>query len=98
MHISTLRHCAAPLTGAALVAGMLLIGGGQAAAQTTTTSFKSTCRASATINVDKTKDDSVIVNAPTTVVSGETFTFTIQPGRLHTRTVIPVRLPAICRG
>ena len=80
MHISTLRHCAAPLTGAALVAGMLLIGGGQAAAQTTTTSFKSTCRASATINVDKTKDDSVIVNAPTTVVSGETFTFTIQPG------------------
>ena len=49
---------------------MLLIGGGQAAAQTTTTSFKSTCRASATINVDKTKDDSVIVNAPTTVVSG----------------------------
>lgn len=77
---------------------MLLIGGGQAAAQTTTTSFKSTCRASATINVDKTKDDSVIVNAPTTVVSGETFTFTIQRARLHTRTVIPVRLPAICRG
>ncbi|OYD67548.1 beta strand repeat-containing protein [Rhodococcus sp. OK302] len=80
MSTSLIRRCAAPVTGAALVAGMLLVGSAQASAQVTTTSFKSSCQASAAITVHKTKDDSVIIDAPVSVKSGDNFTFRIQPG------------------
>ncbi|RVW02250.1 Ig-like domain-containing protein [Rhodococcus spongiicola] len=78
-----LRHCAAPITGAALVAGTLLIAAPTASAAndpvTTVTNYKSACRANATINVTSIQDTSVSVTAPTEVEPGETFTFRIQP-------------------
>ncbi|RVW02140.1 Ig-like domain-containing protein [Rhodococcus xishaensis] len=79
-----LRHCAAPITGAALVAGTLLIAAPAASAAddpvTTVTSYKAACQANSIIDVTKIQDTSVSVTAPTQVEPGETFTYRIQPG------------------
>lgn len=80
-----IRRCAAPLTGAALVAGTLLVFSPATAAAAdapvaTVTSFKTACKANSISNVEKVTDNTVTVTAPTQVAPGETFTFRIQPG------------------
>ncbi|WP_137722759.1 beta strand repeat-containing protein [Prescottella subtropica] len=81
-----LRRYAAPVTGAALVAGTLLVVAPATASAadapvTTTTNFKTTCKANNSIKqVVKTTDSSVTVTAPTKVEPGETFTYRIQLG------------------
>ncbi|MGW9569146.1 Ig-like domain-containing protein [Prescottella equi] len=78
MQNSILRRCAAPVTGAALVAGVMLVGA-PANAVTATVSFKNTCKASAIITVDKTADTGMTIDAPASVAAGATFTYRIQP-------------------
>ncbi|WP_433613799.1 beta strand repeat-containing protein [Prescottella agglutinans] len=75
-----LRRCAAPITGAALVAGTLVIAVAPANAAVATTNFKNACQASATITVHKVADTSMQVDAPSAVEPGQTFTYRIQPG------------------
>ncbi|MFE4503480.1 Ig-like domain repeat protein, partial [Rhodococcus sp. NPDC056743] len=76
--ISQLRRFAVPITGTAMVAGMLLVGA-PASAAPVTTSFSTACEAKASLaTVDKMTASSVTVDAPTTVLPGETFTFRMQ--------------------
>ncbi|WP_127946487.1 hypothetical protein [Rhodococcus spongiicola] len=83
MRSSLFRHCAAPITGAALMAGTFLIAAPASAADdpvTTVTNYKAACQANSILDVTKIQDTSVSVTAPTQVEPGETFTFRIQPG------------------
>ncbi|WP_246097779.1 Ig-like domain-containing protein, partial [Rhodococcus spelaei] len=76
MSSSTVRRVAAPVTGVAVVAGMMLVG---APANAGTTSFTSSCQAKSIITVDKTVAATMTVDAPATVTPGQTFTYRIQP-------------------
>ncbi|RVW06928.1 Ig-like domain repeat protein [Prescottella agglutinans] len=73
-----LRRCAAPITGAALVTGVMLVGA-PANADTTVTNFNSSCQAKSILTVDKTVGASMTVDAPASVAPGETFTYRIKP-------------------
>lgn len=79
-------RCAAPITGAALVAGVMLVVAPTTASAantpvTTVTNFKTSCRANNSLaQVTKYQDTSVSVTAPTQVEPGETFTYRIQSG------------------
>ncbi len=75
--ISQLRRFAVPITGTAMVAGMLLVGTPASAAPVTTT-FQTACQAKSVLTVDKMTTSSVTVDAPETVSPGETFTFRMQ--------------------
>ncbi|MCS4257411.1 hypothetical protein M2405_005736, partial [Rhodococcus erythropolis] len=77
--ISQLRRFAVPITGTAMVAGMLLIGT-PASAAISTTGFKTACVAGSIIgDVHKVTDNLITVDAPASVQPGETFTYRIQP-------------------
>lgn len=72
-------RCAAPITGAALVAGVMLVGA-PAHAVTTTTNFTSACVAGSLIgDQDQNVGASMTVDAPSQVAPGEVFTYRIQP-------------------
>ncbi|WP_430335104.1 beta strand repeat-containing protein [Rhodococcus sp. ACT016] len=73
-----IRRCAAPITGAALVTGVMLVGA-PANADTTVTNFTSSCQAKSVLTVDKQVGASMTVDAPASVAPGETFTYRIQP-------------------
>lgn len=74
------RRIALPVTSVAVVVGMMLIGS-PANADTATTNFTSSCQATFPIvaTVDTTAAASMIVDAPTSVAPGETFTYRIKP-------------------
>ncbi|WP_235867720.1 Ig-like domain-containing protein [Rhodococcus qingshengii] len=77
--ISQLRRFAVPITGTAMVAGMLLVGT-PASAAISTTGFKTACVAGSIIgDVHKVTDNLITVDAPASVQPGETFTYRIQP-------------------
>ncbi|MFJ7724114.1 Ig-like domain repeat protein, partial [Rhodococcus erythropolis] len=68
-----------PITGTAMVAGMLLVGT-PASAAISTTGFKTACVAGSIIgDVHKVTDNLITVDAPASVQPGETFTYRIQP-------------------
>ena len=75
--ISQLRRFAVPITGTAMVAGMLLIGSPASAVQSQF-NFSTSCQAKALITVDKVTTSFVTVDAPTSVAPGETFTIRMQ--------------------
>uniref|UniRef100_UPI003FEF36EE beta strand repeat-containing protein n=1 Tax=Rhodococcus qingshengii TaxID=334542 RepID=UPI003FEF36EE len=75
--ISQLRRFAVPITGTAMVAGMLLVGSPASAVQSQF-NFSTSCQAKALITVDKVTTSFVTVDAPTSVAPGETFTIRMQ--------------------
>ncbi|MDI9919292.1 Ig-like domain repeat protein, partial [Rhodococcus sp. IEGM 1379] len=77
MSTPLLRRYMVPISGTALVAGMLLVGTPASAAPVTTT-FSTSCQAKALITVDKVTTSSVTVDAPASVAPGETFTIRMQ--------------------
>ncbi|WP_072688098.1 hypothetical protein [Rhodococcus marinonascens] len=79
MSLQYMRRCAVPISSVAMAAGLLLIGS-PAHAATTTTPFANACQASALFTVHKVADTSMNVDAPESVVAGETFTYRMQPG------------------
>ncbi|MGW4352734.1 Ig-like domain repeat protein [Nocardia sp. NPDC004582] len=76
MNQSTKRLAVAPVTGAAMLAGILLTPGQASAGDT---SFTSSCQAKSIITVDKSVAATMSVTAPASVAAGETFTYRIQP-------------------
>ncbi|AOW91889.1 hypothetical protein BFN03_02060 [Rhodococcus sp. WMMA185] len=79
MSVQYLRRCAVPVTSVAMATGLMLIGS-PANAAPNTTSFKNACQADSLLTVHKVADTSMNVDAPESVVAGETFTYRIQPG------------------
>ncbi|MCL2534174.1 MAG: Ig-like domain-containing protein, partial [Nocardiaceae bacterium] len=74
-----IKRCAAPITGAALVTGVMLVGA-PANAETTVTNFTSECVAASSIgDQQQNPAASMTVNAPTQVAPGDVFTYRIQP-------------------
>ncbi|MGW2662254.1 Ig-like domain repeat protein [Nocardia tengchongensis] len=76
MNHSTKRLAVAPVTGAAMIAGILLTPGQASAGDT---SFTSSCQAKSIITVDKSVAATMSVTAPASVAAGDTFTYRIQP-------------------
>ncbi|WP_433592057.1 Ig-like domain repeat protein [Nocardia sp. CA-145437] len=76
MNHSSKRLAVVPVTGAAMLAGVLLTPGTASAGDT---SFTSSCQAKSIITVDKSVAATMSVTAPASVAAGETFTYRIQP-------------------
>lgn len=76
MNHSSKRLAVVPVTGAAMLAGVLLTPGAASAGDT---SFTSSCQAKSIITVDKSVAATMSVTAPASVAAGETFTYRIQP-------------------
>ncbi|MGW4530727.1 Ig-like domain repeat protein [Nocardia sp. NPDC004340] len=76
MNHSSKRLAVVPVTGAAMLAGVLLTPGIASAGDT---SFTSSCQAKSIITVDKSVAATMSVTAPASVAAGETFTYRIQP-------------------
>ena len=77
MSKSSVRRVAVPITSVAVVAGMMLVG---APANAGTITFNSACVAGSIIgDVQKNVGASMSVDAPTSVMAGETFTYRIKP-------------------
>lgn len=78
MQSTLLRRIAAPIAVGAVTAGSLFAAAIPAHAEITTTKFKNACRASSVIDISKSEDSGVTVDAPAAVEPGETFTYTMQ--------------------
>ncbi|WP_158675690.1 Ig-like domain-containing protein [Nocardia stercoris] len=78
MPATTRRGVTTPVTGAAVIAGLILtIDPGTAAAADIT--FTNSCQAKSIITVDKTLAGGITVDAPASVNVGDTFTYRVQP-------------------
>ena len=78
MQSTFLRRIAGPTALGVMTAGSLFFAATPALADVTTTNFKNACRATAAIDISKSEDSGVAVDAPARVEPGETFTYTMQ--------------------